>query len=162
MKKMLNPSKKRYKFLYIHTYTMSLYIWYSVQPRHQHKWQWHMQDFFARDLIWDCLAGTPPFSLKQLLLFIFLLPGWQGKREAWENDLTKQRWTCTHITLISPVTATDFLRSATTLGNHELPGSLQQAVFAASPSAFSSRRDGWETGPNYRSLLSKKFNPYFA
>lgn len=33
--KMLNPSKKRYKFLYIHTYTMSLYICYSVQPRHQ-------------------------------------------------------------------------------------------------------------------------------
>jgi len=143
---MLNPSKKRYKFLYIHTYTMSLYIYYSVQPRHQQKWQWHMQDFFARDVISDCLARTPPFSLKQLLLFIFLLPEWHGKRVAWEDALTEQRWACIHVTLISLVTATDFLHSAATSGNHDLPGSLQQAVFAASRStAFSSRRDARET-----------------
>lgn len=53
---------------------MSLYIFYSVQPRHRQKWQWHMQHFFARDTTSDCLAGTLVFSLKEFLL-VFLLPG---------------------------------------------------------------------------------------
>lgn len=32
---------------------MSLYIFYSVQPRHQQKWQWHMQDFFLLEILFQ-------------------------------------------------------------------------------------------------------------